>query len=177
MTAATSVRRISARRRIGRYALHLAILLVLVIVLYPGAWLLLASFRSSEDILAGEGLGGTFTLDSYMSAFAGVGGVAFPTYLLNSTILAVGSVIGIIISSSLAAYAFARIEFRGRVVWFALMIGTLLLPFHVLIIPQYIMFQRVGLVDTYVPLLLGKFLATEAFFVFLMVQFLSLIHI
>jgi len=172
MSAATAVRRISPQRRVRRIALHLSILVVLVIVLYPGAWLLLASFRSSEDILGGSGLGGTFTLDSYLKAFQGVGGVAFPVYLMNSTILAVGSVIGIVISSSLSAYAFARIEFRGRQVWFALMIGTLLLPFHVLIIPQYIMFQRVGLVDTYVPLLLGKFLATEAFFVFLMVQFI-----
>ncbi len=52
------------------------------------------------------------------------------------------------------------------------MIGTLLLPFHVVIIPQYIVFNRLGLVDTFVPLLIGKFLAAEAFFVFLMVQFM-----
>ena len=52
------------------------------------------------------------------------------------------------------------------------MIGTLLLPFHVLIIPQYMLFRRLDLVDTFVPLLLGKFLAVEAFFVFLMVQFI-----
>ena len=52
------------------------------------------------------------------------------------------------------------------------MIGTLLLPFHVIIIPQYIMFQKLELVDTYVPLILPKFLATEAFFVFLIVQFI-----
>ncbi len=52
------------------------------------------------------------------------------------------------------------------------MIGTLLLPFHVLIIPQYILFNNLGLVDTFVPLLLPKFLATEAFFVFLLVQFI-----
>ncbi len=52
------------------------------------------------------------------------------------------------------------------------MIGTLLLPFHVVIIPQYIVFSRLHLVDTYVPLLIGKFLAAEAFFVFLMVQFM-----
>jgi multiple sugar transport system permease protein len=72
----------------------------------------------------------------------------------------------------MAAYAFARIRFRGVSVFFTAMIGTLLLPFHVLIIPQYILFQKIGLVDTYVPLLIGKFLAVEAFFVFLMVQFI-----
>ena len=52
------------------------------------------------------------------------------------------------------------------------MIGTLLLPFHVLIIPQYIIFNRLDLIDTFIPLLLPKFLATEAFFVFLLVQFI-----
>ncbi|WP_246227276.1 carbohydrate ABC transporter permease [Propioniciclava coleopterorum] len=55
------------------------------------------------------------------------------------------------------------------------MIGTLLLPFHVVIIPQYIMFQQLGLVNTYVPLLIGKWLAADAFFVFLMVQFIRTI--
>ncbi len=75
------------------------------------------------------------------------------------------------ISASLAAYAFAR-PVRGSGVWFAVMIGTLLLPFHVLIIPQYMLFRRLDLIDTFVPLLLGKFLAVEAFFVFLIVQFI-----
>ena len=80
--------------------------------------------------------------------------------------------VGTVISSSMAAYAFARLEFRGRPLFFAIMIGTLLLPFHVLIIPQYMIFRNLDLIDTYWPLLIGKFLATEAFFVFLMVQFI-----
>ena len=80
--------------------------------------------------------------------------------------------VGTVISSSMAAYAFARLEFRGRPLFFAVMIGTLLLPFHVLIIPQYMIFRNLDLIDTYWPLLIGKFLATEAFFVFLMVQFI-----
>ena len=80
--------------------------------------------------------------------------------------------IGTVLSSALAAYAFARIQFKGLGILFAAMIGTLLLPFHVLIIPQYILFNNLGLVDTFWPLLLPKFLATEAFFVFLLVQFI-----
>jgi multiple sugar transport system permease protein len=84
----------------------------------------------------------------------------------------VASVIGVVFSCSLAAYAFARVEFRGRGVFFSMMIGTLLLPLHVVIIPQYILFNRLGLVNTFVPLLLGKFLAVDSFFVFLMVQFM-----
>ena len=76
------------------------------------------------------------------------------------------------LSSALAAYAFARIQFKGLGVLFAAMIGTLLLPFHVVIIPQYILFNNLDMIDTFSPLLLPKFLATEAFFVFLLVQFI-----
>ena len=93
-------------------------------------------------------------------------------FFLNSFILATGSVVGILLSASLAAYAFARIQFRGSGIFFTAMIGTLLLPFHVVIIPQYILFNQLGMVDTYWPLLLPKFLAVDAFFVFLLVQFI-----
>jgi multiple sugar transport system permease protein len=98
--------------------------------------------------------------------------VSFWSFFWNSMFLATASVVGITLSASVSAYAFARIAFRGRKVWFGLMIGSLLLPIHVVIIPQYIVFNRIGLVNTFVPLLLGKFLAAEAFFVFLMVQFM-----
>jgi multiple sugar transport system permease protein len=91
---------------------------------------------------------------------------------MNSLFLAVGSVIGVCLSCSVTAYAFARIHFFGKNVYFVLMIATLLLPYHVVIIPQFIMFNEIGWVDTYYPLLVGKFLAADAFFVFLMVQFM-----
>ena len=81
--------------------------------------------------------------------------------------------IGTVLSSALAAYAFARIRFRGVGILFAAMIGTLLLPFHVDHHPAvHPVQQRSELVDTYWPLILPKFLATEAFFVFLIVQFI-----
>ena len=93
-------------------------------------------------------------------------------FFLNSLILAASAVVGTLLSSALAAYAFARVQFKGLGVLFAAMIGTLLLPFHVVIIPQYIIFNQLGWVDTFIPLILPKFLATEAFFVFLLVQFI-----
>ena len=112
------------------------------------------------------------TLENYAKVSEGIAGVPMAKFFLNSLIIAVGSVIGTVLSSALAAYAFARVQFKGLGILFAAMIGTLLLPFHVLIIPQYILFNNLGLVDTFIPLLLPKFLATEAFFVFLLVQFI-----
>src|SRR5690606_20313774 len=79
----------------------------------------------------------------------GIGGVSFWAFVWNSTFVAVVSVIATVASSAVTAYAFARIDFRGRGLWFAVMLGTLLLPFHVTMIPQYILFQRLGLINTF----------------------------
>lgn len=151
----------------------MVVLGLVAIVLYPAAWLLMSSFKPSSDIIGNVNLvPENGTLANYRTALGGIGGVSTWTFFLNSTILAVGAVVGIVLSSSASAYAFARVRFPGRNLWFSIMIGTLLLPFHVVIVPQYILFQNLGLIDTFAPLLIGKFLAVEAFFVFLMVQFM-----
>ncbi|MBO3102064.1 carbohydrate ABC transporter permease [Cellulomonas fengjieae] len=161
------------RKRVRSLVFHLCSLALVVIVLYPAVWMLMSSFKPSSEIVGNVSIIPTdATLANFQKAIEGIGGVSFWTFFTNSLILAVGSVVGITLSCSVSAYAFARIDFPGRNVFFALMIGTLLLPFHVVIIPQYIVFNRMGLVDTFVPLLIGKFLAAEAFFVFLMVQFM-----
>jgi len=150
-----------------------ALTVIVAVVLYPLLWMVLASFKPSADINGNVSLlPENPTIQNYVKVLQGIGGIPVYTFFLNSLILAVGSVIGVVLSSSMAAYAFARVRFAGSKIFFGLMIATLLLPFHVLIIPQYIIFQRLGLIDTFIPLLVVKFLATEAFFVFLMVQFI-----
>nr|WP_231494866.1 carbohydrate ABC transporter permease [Cellulomonas sp. KRMCY2] len=152
---------------------HVLSLALLAVVLYPVIWMLVSSFRPTAEIIGNVSLfPDEVSFDNYARALSGIGGVSFWTFFKNSLILAVGSVVGITISGSLSAYALARIRFPGRNLWFGLMIATLLLPFHVVIIPQYIVYNSLGLVNSFWPLLLGKFLAAEAFFVFLMVQFM-----
>ena len=85
--------------------------------------------------------------------------------------IAILVVIGNLASCSLTAYAFARLQFRWRQPLFALMLGTLMLPYHVTLVPQYILFLELDWVNTFLPLVVPKFLAVDAFFVFLMVQF------
>ncbi|MGO4430535.1 carbohydrate ABC transporter permease, partial [Streptomyces sp. MCAF7] len=109
---------------------------------------------------------------NYTTALDGVSGVTVTQLLGNTLLIAGGAVLGNVLSCSLAAYAFARLRFRMSKVMFAFMVATLMLPHHVVLIPQYIIFNRLGLVDSYWPLILPKFLATEAFFVFLIVQFM-----
>ncbi|NUT72996.1 carbohydrate ABC transporter permease [Pseudarthrobacter sp. C4D7] len=153
---------------------HAAALILTAIVLYPGLWMIASSFKPNSEI-GGQNTSlwsNNFSFDNFVTAMDGIGGVSTLQFFTNSLILALGAVVGTILSASVSAYAFARINFPGRSLFFGMMIATLLLPFHVVIIPQYIIFQQLGLVDTYVPLLIGKFLAGDAFFVFLMVQFM-----
>ena len=138
------LRKTTKNRKRGRALLfHASSLILVAIVLYPALWMLMSSFKPSSEIVGNVSLIPTdASLANFTKALEGIGGVSFWTFFTNSVILAVGSVIGITISCSISAYAFARIEFPGRNVFFALMIGTLLLPFHVVIIPQYIVFQQ-----------------------------------
>jgi multiple sugar transport system permease protein len=175
MTAVSATAKTVANRkkRTRSAVFHVFVIAVAVVILYPGVWMVMSSFKPNGDIVGNVNLWPeTWTLDNYVSAFSGIGGVSFWSFFVNSMILAVGSVVGIVLSATVSAYAFARISFPGRGVYFAIMIGTMLLPFHVVIIPQYILFNSMGMVNTFLPLLAPKFLATEAFFVFLMVQFL-----
>jgi multiple sugar transport system permease protein len=152
---------------------HIVAIAILLVLLYPVVWTVGASFTPSDDIVGNaEVWPAAPTGANYARAVEGIAGVSVWTFFRNSLVLAVLAVIGTVASSAMAAYAFGRLRFRGRGVMFTMMIGTLLLPFHVMIIPQYVIFQRTGLIDTFVPLLIGKFLATEAFFVFLIVQFM-----
>nr|WP_240675587.1 carbohydrate ABC transporter permease [Cellulomonas endophytica] len=168
------MRRATRNRNRGKELLfHVVTLAIVAVILYPAIWMLASTFKPSNQIVGNVSLWPTdASFDNIRTALGGIGGVSFWTFFTNSLILAIGSVVGIVISCSVSAYAFARINFPGRNVFFSLMIGTLLLPFHVVIIPQYIVFNNLGLVNTFVPLLIGKFLAAEAFFVFLMVQFM-----
>lgn len=168
------LRREAKRRSLVKSVVfHVFVLAVAAVILYPALWMLMSSLKPSSEIVGNISLiPEAASLDNFAKALSGIAGVSFWTFFGNSLFLAVMSVIGVVLSATITAYAFARIEFPGRKVWFSLMIATLLLPFHVVIIPQYIMFNELGLVNTFVPLLIGKFLAAEAFFVFLMVQFM-----
>jgi multiple sugar transport system permease protein len=151
------------------------ILALLGIILYPLIWVLGSSFKSQPEMLSNAGvLPESFTPGNYPDGWSHLD-ISFGRFFLNSTIVAGLVVIGNALSCLLAAYAFARLRFRGRGVWFVVMVGTLLLPGHVLIVPQFIVFRQLQLVGgefPYLPLIVPHFLATEAFFVFLMVQFM-----
>ncbi|MBB4144962.1 multiple sugar transport system permease protein [Rhizobium rhizoryzae] len=159
------------RARMGRLLKHLFLISVSIVMLYPLLWLLASSLKPENDIFGSLTLWPTeFQWHNYVDGWHGLP-VSFTTFYINSTIVTVLSVIGNLISCSFAAYAFARLQFTGRTFLFGLMMMTLMIPYHVVLIPQYVQFLRLGWVDTYLPLVVPRFLASDAFFIFLMVQF------
>jgi multiple sugar transport system permease protein len=140
-------------------------------MLYPVLWMLASSFRPEAEIFSNFTVWpDTFNLRAYFEGWTALK-VSFTRFFLNSALVASAAVIGNVVACSFAAFAFARLNFRFKRVWFALMLGTLMLPYHVTLIPQYVLFLHLGWVDTFLPLVVPKFLAVDAFFIFLMTQF------
>ena len=140
---------------------------------YPLLWMLGSSFKPDSEIIANlNPIPRSFDLTNYFAGWTLGTGTSFSTFYLNSLLVCLGAIIGNLMSCSLAAYAFARIRFRFRPMWFAIMLGTLMLPFHVTVVPQYIIFNKLGWTNSFLPLIVPKFFAVDAFFIFLMVQFI-----
>jgi multiple sugar transport system permease protein len=160
--------RAAASRPIVRHAI---LILAAFAMLYPLLWMAASSFKPDNLIFTEPGLIPTaWDFSNYASGWTALR-VDFATFYTNSFLISALAVIGNLIGCSLTAFAFARLEFRFKWFWFAMMMGTLMLPYHVTVVPQYILFLNLGWVNTYLPLVVPKFLATDAFFIFLMVQF------
>jgi len=159
--------------RTSRLLRHALIILIGAAMLYPVLWLLASSFKPNQDIVADAGLWPhTFTLDNYRHGWKGFQGVSFARFFGNSALISVLCVLGNLVTCSLAAYAFARLDFRLKRLWFALMLVTIMLPYHVTLVPQYIIFSELHWINTYFPLIVPKWLAHDSFFILLMVQFI-----
>ncbi|WP_397351418.1 carbohydrate ABC transporter permease [Paenibacillus sp. Y412MC10] len=152
---------------------HVLIVLVGLAMLYPVLWLLSSSFKPNQAIFTDTGLWShSFTIDNYKNGWKGFQGVSFSRFFGNSALISILCVLGNIVTCSLAAYAFARLDFKLKKIWFALMLVTIMLPYHVTLVPQYIIFSKLGWINTFAPLILPKWLAHDSFFILLMVQFI-----
>ena len=151
---------------------HILLILVGLIMLYPVIWLVVSSLRPTDEIFRNPGIiFDSFEVDNYTVGWNTLS-EPFGVFLINSVLVVLGCIVGNLVSCSMAAYAFARLKFSGKRWWFVVMLTTIMLPVHVIIVPQYILFSQLGWVNTFLPLILPKILATDAFFIFLMVQFI-----
>ncbi|GAB3466143.1 carbohydrate ABC transporter permease [Streptomonospora sediminis] len=155
-----------------RFLTHVGLIGFGLIMLYPLLWMVSSSFKPTADIFSDPGLiPKNFVPENYTEGWTALQ-FPFHHYIWNSLIVVAGSIIGNLLACSMAAYAFARLEFTGKRLFFAIMLMTIMLPIHVVIVPQYILFANLDWINTYYPLIVPKLLATDGFFVFLMVQFI-----
>ncbi|MET7738240.1 carbohydrate ABC transporter permease [Streptomyces sp. NPDC005402] len=160
------------QRRIRALLKHILLIACALMMLYPVLWMVVSSLRPNSEIFRSAGLTLThLRLENYSNGWNAFSH-PFSHYLINSLIVVTGAILGNLFACSLAAYAFARLEFKAKRVWFAIMLVTIMLPVHVIIVPQYVLYSQLGWVNTFLPLIVPKFLATDAFFIFLMVQFI-----
>lgn len=143
------------------------------VMLYPLLWLFGSSLKGPSEIWTNVSslIPKALTVENYVRGWAGFGGVTFTTFYKNSFLYAGIGTILTVLSSAVVAFGFARIRFAGRRFWFAAMMATLLLPVQVQIIPQYIVFTKLGWLNTFLPLLLPRF-GGQAFFIFMIMQFI-----
>jgi multiple sugar transport system permease protein len=154
-------------------AYHTFILGLGFVMVYPVLWMISGSFKTNYEIL-NEALKlwpNEFSLDNFIRGWKGFGNLNFGVFFKNSFYITILATLGVTISSSFVAYAFARLRFPGRRFFFACMMATLMLPPQVVLIPQYIIFRSLNLTNTYVPLILPAWFS-RAFFVFMMMQFI-----
>ena len=161
------------KRLIHKGLTHLLIIVLGIAMLYPIIWMIVNSFKPNSMIFSDTSLiPKALTLDNYKQGWKGYAGVSFGRFFINSLWICGVSVLGNLISCTMAAFAFGRLKFALKNVWFAIMIISIMLPYHVTTIPRYLLFNTFGWVGTALPLIAPKFLALDAFFIFLLVQFI-----
>ena len=144
-----------------------------LIYLFPLYWMVVSSFKPMNEIfkIPFEWLPETWTLKHFISGWKFMGGVTFTRVYLNTFFVTIMNVIGTLISSSLAAFAFARIKFKGRNILFIVLLATMMLPYQVTTVPTYLIFSKLGMVDKLISLFITSFLGRDAFFIFMIRQF------
>jgi multiple sugar transport system permease protein len=164
------------RAGLGRFQAGLALLILLpgaVLFIFPAFWMVVSSFENVSQILQYPPtfIPNPWTLEGYAQ---GLTAQPFARYFANTIEIAVLSSVGGVLSSSLAAFAFARIKAPGSDALFLLVLSTLMLPYAAVMIPQYVLFKHLGWIDTYLPLIVPAWFGLP-FQIFLFRQFFATI--
>ena len=146
---------------------HIGLILLAVIMLFPLVWWVCASFKPMGELASTNILPEHWTLDNYINGWTITSELTFGRLFLNTLRIVLVNVVGAVVTSS-----FARLNFKFKNFWFAIVMATLMLPSQVTVVSQYIMYNKMGLIDSYWPLNLPYLFGGGAFFIFLMVQFI-----
>ena len=162
------------KQKVSTVIRYTLLILVGFIMVYPLIWMVGATFKTNSEIFTSAWfLPKNPVFDGYNNAFKSYGGkISLITSLINTYKIVIPKVIFTVVSATIAAYGFGRFDFKGKKIFFALLMSTLFLPQVVLNAPQYIMFNRWKWVNTYLPLIVPSLFAADTYFVFMLIQFL-----
>ncbi len=165
---ATSVRR---RRLLTKTLTYILLTITGLSFAFPLYWTVSSSLQTWQELrsFTPHFYPATPQWSNYSDIFTTV---PFARWLLNSFLIVAITIPGTLITSTLTAYAFARFNFVGKSVWFVLMLGTMMIPATVTLIPQYLLWFKLKMINTYVPLTIGSWLGGGAFMIFLLRQFI-----
>lgn len=154
---------------------HVFVAIFGLIMLYPLIWMLMSSFKETDTIFrtAGTLIPEKFTFQNYLNGWKGMGGISFGRFFSNSLFITVLATIGTLLSSSCVAFGLSRCEFRGKGILHVLMLASMMLPGQILMVPQYLWYQKLGWIGSYSPLIIPAWFATYGFFVFLFMNFID----
>lgn len=157
------------RDRKIRTVSYILLAVISVMMLFPFFWMVRSAFMTNREITTVpiQWIPSSFNFDNFMEAFTED---SFGRYFLNSAVIVLINMVGAVLSSSFIAFGFARLKFKGRGLWFALLLSTMMIPYTVLMIPQFLLWQAVGGYNTFLPLTVPCFFGS-AFNVFLVRQF------
>ena len=159
--------KVAAHLSVG--AIYLVLLLGAVLIFFPFAWTISTSLKTEQQTLEYPPTWAPDPVqwENYPDALTAR---PFGRYYVNTAIITVLSVVGQVVSSAVVAYGFARFRFPGRGIMFLVVLSTLMIPFHMLIIPRFILFKYLGWLDTFAPLIIPNFFG-GAFSIFLLRQY------
>lgn len=149
---------------------YLYLTVLAAVFLLPFFWMLSTSLKGSEQIFTypPRWIPKPLLWQNYRDVLTTM---PFLRYLFNTTFITVMSIIGVVLSSSLVAYTFARLRWKGRDSLFLFIIGTMMLPAQVTMVPVFVLYKHIGWLDSFKPLVVPLFFGGGAFNIFLMRQF------
>lgn len=169
-------RRIPARPLAYKAFIYLSLLLLSAFILLPAGWMLTAALKPESAAVFTPDPQWWPTEHWHWENFRTVLTEQFPflRYIVNTTVIVVANVFGVLLSCSFVGFAFARLRFRGSTLLFYVLIVTMLIPWQALMVPQFLMFFKIGWYGSYLPLIVPSFGGT-AFFIFLIRQYMRTI--
>ena len=164
-----------AKRIINKTIYHVLVFSFGLLMLYPLIWMFMSAFKETNTIFttASQLIPEKFTFENYVNGWKGFAGISFATFFKNSLFVTIVATIGTLASSALVAYGFSRCNFKGKKILFAAMMASMMLPGQILMVPQYLWYQKLGWVGSFAPLIVPFCFAVQGFFVYLMMNFID----